>query len=396
MRIGIDATCWANKRGYGRFARALLTSLLEIDRHNSYVFFEDSAELVFALPPGSEVVSVATRKPAVQAASADGRRSLGDLWRMSRAVSREQLDLFYFPSVYTFYPILNRVPKVVTIHDTIAEFFPQLVFPSKSSQLAWKAKVALGRWQATALVTVSDYSRHCLGQHFGIPSSRLWVVNEASDPIFQPGRKAGDQAVLQHYGVKEGEPFILYVGGFSPHKNLSVLLDAFRELVSRPEFGRLRLVLAGDYQGDSFLSCYRKLREDVAACQLNGRVVFTGYVPDPQLVVLFNHARVLALPSHLEGFGLPAIEAAACGTPVVATTASPLPGLLGAGGLYVKPDDVAGLTASLANVLTDPELHRRMSKAALQAASSLTWRSSAQQLLSIFETVAGKAYGKAA
>lgn len=394
MRIGVDATCWSNKRGYGRFARALLNNLLAIDRANSYVFFEDSAEPAFELPRTAEVVSVPTGKPAVQAASADGRRSLRDLWRMSQAVSRHALDLFFFPSVYTFYPILNRLPKLVTIHDTIAELFPKLVFPTRASQLAWKAKLALGRWQATTIVTVSDYSRQCLIRHFGIPPSRLRVVNEASDPIFCPLDRAEGNGLLPRYGLSDGDPFILYVGGFSPHKNLPLLLDVFQDLWRRPGLENLRLVLVGDYTGDSFFSGYRELREKVAKNRLDSRVVFTGYLPDSQLVVLLNRARVLVLPSYSEGFGLPAIEAAACGTPVVATTASPLPGLLGEGGLYVAPDDRAGLTANLAEVLTNAELRGRMGAAGLRAARSLTWENSARQLLSIFEEVAGSARGK--
>lgn len=396
MRIGVDATCWMNKRGYGRFARALLTSLLTIDDANSYVFFEDSAEPAFELPRRAEVVSVPTRKPAVQAASANGRRSLRDLWRMSWAVSQQRLDLFFFPSVYTFYPILNRVPKIVCIHDTIAEFFPHLVFPTWASQLAWKAKVAVGRWQATTIVTVSDYSRQCLGRHFGIPLARMRVVNEAGDPIFRPLQNGSGKELLQPYGLSEDEPFILYVGGFSPHKNLPLLLDSFQELLQRPSFHNLRLVLVGDSEEDAFFSCYHELREKVALNQLSDKVVFTGYVPDAQLLVLLNHARVLVLPSYSEGFGLPAIEAAACGTPVVASTASPLPELLGAGGLYVAPEDRAGLTASLAEVLSSPELRRRMGKAGLQAVGSLKWENSARQLLSIFEEAAGSVHGQAA
>ena len=396
MRIGVDVTCWSNKRGYGRFARALLSHLLAIDSVNSYVFFEDSAQPLFDLPEGVEVVSVSTRRAAIQAASVDGRRSLHDLWRMSRAVSRQSLDLFFFPSVYTFYPILNRVPKIVTIHDTIAEFFPQLLFPTWTSQLAWKAKVAMGRWQATTIVTVSDFSRQCLGRHFGIPASRMRVVSEASDAVFRPLGKTEGKGLLQQYGLSEQEPFMLYVGGFSPHKNLALLLDAFRELVRRRGLESLRLVLVGDYAEDTFFSCYRELREKVAKNQLNDKVVFTGYVPDSQLVVLLNRARVLVLPSHCEGFGLPAVEAASCGTPVVASTASPLPGLLGEGGFYVAPDDGAGLTARLAEVLTSPDLRRRMSEAGLRAARSLTWDNSARQLLAVFEEAAGSVYGKAA
>ena len=101
MRIGIDATCWSNRRGYGRFVRALLTATLEIDRANQYVFFLDDDSAEFPPPAGVEVVQVKASVPTVQAAAATGSRSLGDMWAMSRAISTRPLDVFFFPSVYS-------------------------------------------------------------------------------------------------------------------------------------------------------------------------------------------------------------------------------------------------------------------------------------------------------
>ncbi len=394
MRLGVDATGWSNKRGYGRFTRGLLHAVVALDRKNSYVLFVDSDEQLFELPRGVEVVSVPTRVPAVQAASARGRRSLRDLWMIGWMVAQQRLDAVFFPSVYTFFPIPSRVPKLVTIHDTFPEMFPQLVFPTRAAQFFWKSKVFLSRLQADLILTVSEYSRRCLTQYLGISPARTRVVEEAGDPVFQPLVEPDCNGLMRRYGMAACDPFVLYVGGFSPHKNLSMLIEVFQTLLADARLRNLRLVLVGDYTGDSFYSCYPELREKVAAAGLDDRVVFTGFVPDSELVYLLNLARVVVLPSFAEGFGLPAIEAAACGTPVVATTASPLPELLGAGGLYVSPTDRPGLLAALTRVLTDRELHRRMSKAALQAARRLTWENSARRLLSIFEEVAGRRHGE--
>jgi glycosyltransferase involved in cell wall biosynthesis len=143
----------------------------------------------------------------------------------------------------------------------------------------------------------------------------------------------------------------------------------------------------GDHEGDAFYSCYKLLVDQVEQAGLRERVCFTGRVSDADLVAVLNRAEVLVLPSFSEGFGLPAVEAAACGTPAVVTTASPLPGLLGEGVIAIAPGDRAGWIRALAGVLGDKALRKRMGQAGLQAALRLSWNNSAQQLLAVFEEV---------
>lgn len=387
MRIGVDAACWSNLRGYGRFTRALLTATLSLDQKNQYVFFIDHDPTEYPLPAGVEVVRVAAARPAVQAASADGRRSLKDVWAMSRAIGGENLDLVFFPSVYTYVPLLTGVPKLVTIHDAIPELHPELVFPSWQSKILWRAKVWLGCAQAKLILTVSDYSARCLAEQFKLPPARLRVVNEASDPVFRPLETRGGSVLSSRCELPDTARILVYVGGFSPHKNLSFLVDVFRELQAQTQFNDLRLVLVGDHEGDAFYSCYKLLVDQVEQAGLRERVCFTGRVSDADLVAVLNRAEVLVLPSFSEGFGLPAVEAAACGTPAVVTTASPLPGLLGEGVIAIAPGDRAGWIRALAGVLGDKALRKRMGQAGLQAALRLSWNNSAQQLLAVFEEV---------
>jgi glycosyltransferase involved in cell wall biosynthesis len=387
MRIGVDATCWSNRRGYGRFTRSLLTAALALDRLNRYVFFVDEDSKEFPLPQGGEIVRVATHRPTIQAAAADGRRSLKDLWAIRRAMDGEQVDLFFFPSVYSYVPLLNPAPKLVTIHDAIPELYPELVFPTWRSRFFWNMKVKLSCAQARLVLTVSDYSARHLAEKLKIPSSQLRIVNEAGDPAFRPLERPDGSDLLARLGLPAGARLLVYVGGFSPHKNLQLLVDVFGELRARPSFDDLRLVLAGDYESDTFYSCYQQVRERVERSGLRERVVFAGHLGDEELVVLLNLAHALALPSFVEGFGLPAVEAAACGTPAVVTTRSPLPELLGEGVIAVDPNDRAGWITALARVLCDAPLRSRMRQAALAAAGRLSWMRSAEQLLEIFEEV---------
>jgi glycosyltransferase involved in cell wall biosynthesis len=387
MRIGVDATCWSNRRGYGRFARALLTAVLELDRGNHYTLFVDHESEEFPLPAGVEICRVATKVPTIKAASADSSRSLSDLWAVATAVRKAHVDLIYFPTDYSYVPFYMGVPRIVTIHDAIAELFPGLIFPTWRSRLLYRAKMKSGIRQARLLVTVSEFSRRQLIDKLKIPTARLRVVSEAADPIFRRMECSPDGEALARWGIPVGAGCLIYVGGFSPHKNLLMLVGVVRELASRETFRDLRLVLVGDYAGDPFFSCYRQLTERVRLDRLEGRVLFTGRLEDHDLVVLLNRSDALVLPSFCEGFGLPGVEAAACGTPIVATTQSPLPELLGEGVLAVEPGDRAGWLRAIERVLIDNALRERMSQAALAAAKTLSWKNSARQLLSVFDEI---------
>lgn len=385
MRVGVDATCWSNRRGYGRFTRALLHATIPLDSKNQYIFFTDLGEDEFPVPAGVEVVRVTGGVPTIQAAGAQGNRSLRDMWALSRAISARPLDAFFFPSVYSYIPLTSGVPQLVTIHDVIPERFPELVFPNLRSKLFWKAKVSLAVMQAKFVVTISDYSRKCLEETLRIPAARMRIVSEASDPTFHKMPGSDARPLWQKWNLPEGSRFAVYVGGFSPHKNLPLLVEIFQQI--HREFPDVYLVFAGDYQGDVFFSGYQQLKAQVEAAGLQRRVLFTGYINDADLRLLLNHTAALLLPSFCEGFGLPAVEAAACGAPVLATTQSPLEGLLGEGGISLAPEDRAGWRDALREVLGDPQRAARMGRAGLAAASKLSWENSAHQLMQILNEV---------
>ena len=157
MHISVDATCWQNARGYGRHTRALLSALVRIDAQNHYTFFMDSTEKSENLPARADVRLVESSLPTALAASSNGRRSVHDMWRMSHALSSSCCDLLLFPTVYSYVPVFNRSKKLMMIHDIIAEKYPELTLPKITAQLFWRTKVAFARWQADAIVTVSDY-----------------------------------------------------------------------------------------------------------------------------------------------------------------------------------------------------------------------------------------------
>lgn len=382
MRIAVDATCWHNRRGYGRHARALLRAVVRLDQENQYTLFLDSTDPAEPMPEGCEVRVNESSVPTVEAASADGHRSLSDMARQARALSSSEFDVVLFPTIYSFVPTWGRARKLVMMHDVIADMFPALTVPKWSSRLFWNLKVWLGRMQADALITVSNYSRDCIVKHFGTDAKRVSVVSEAADPIFRRLEDAAPTAKLRELGLDGSRRMVVYLGGFSPHKNLEALVAAFGRTAKHEDAGDPMLVMVGETKTDAFHTIFGRISGLVDSLGIKGRVVFTGYLADEDVVALLNRATVLVLPSLMEGFGLPAIEAAACGCPVIATKESPLPELLGEGGIYIEPYEEAIATA-LERVLADDALRARMRESGMAAAQRLTWDDAARQLIGV-------------
>lgn len=385
IHVGVDATCWELSRGFGRHTRGLLSAVLRVDSRNRYTFFTDSPAVAGHLPSQATVRVVATSRPTIAGAAAHGRRRLRDLVKMSRALSDADLDLVLFPTIYSYVPVVSRAKKLVMIHDVTAETYPELTLDSRAARLFWTAKVALGRWQADLLVTVSEYSRDGMAERFRIPRERIHVVGEASDPVFRVLDDPQPTERLRSLGLSGARRRIVYVGGFSPHKNLARLVSVFAGLAAQERFADVDLVFVGEYGHETFFTCFQEIRQQVRTLDLERRVIFTGYLPDSDLVILLNQATALSLPSLTEGFGLPAVEAAACGCPVVATSASPLPELLGEAGLFIDPRRSEELEAAFVRILTSDDLRRRMRAAGLAAARRLSWDAAAQRLVDLMQ-----------
>ena len=381
MRVAFDLTSWSNRRGYGRFTRGLVRAVLARPRGHDFLLFLDEPAAAAALPAGGRVHVVATREPASRGLRAGARRPLGVLRALRRAVAAVRPDWLVFPSVYSYFPPPRACRVVVGIHDVIPEDHPRLVFPRWRERLLWRLKSWAARRRADAVLTVSEFARDGLVRRFGLAADEIWIVEEAADPVFRPLAPGEiDRVLCERLGLAGSAPAIAYVGGFNPHKNLGALVDAVAELRRRPALRGLRLFLVGDLD-DPFTPGRAAVEERVRSLGLEAAVSFTGYLDDGDLAQVLNTVAVLALPSLSEGFGLPAVEAAACGTPVVATRRSPLPALLSGGGLFVDPEHPGELLAALAAVLEDPALAARLGAAARARAALLGWERSAESFL---------------
>jgi len=386
MKIGVDACCWSNKRGFGRFTRELLEALVAEDGENEYLFFVDreTAE-TDGFPTRVQKIVAQTEFSPTQAASADGSRSAKDLWAMSREVLRHKIDIFFSPAVYSYFPIFNRTKIIVTLHDVIADHHPELIFPNKKSQMFWKLKQNIAIRQAHLILTVSEHSKEQIIEYFRLPESRLRVIMEAARAVFTvlPHDEQMNETLRRH-NLEPDEKFLLYVGGISPHKNLNTLIDAFAGL------NETKLMLVGDYKDDPFFSAYPALKKQVEELGLTDKVIFAGFVEDIDLAYLYNAATLVVLPSLEEGFGLPAVEAMACGTPVAASNRGSLPEVLGDAGVFFEPQDVENMAAVIKQILSDDTRREEMSRAGLNRSKQFMWKKAANDLLAIFEELANK------
>lgn len=387
MRIGIDATSWMNQRGFGRFTRNVVSRLVDLDGDNEYVLFLDERTGAVAdLPERALRRPVPLRQTAARSATADSQRSTGDLLRLTRAVDPRRVDLFLFPSIYTYFPVVG-VPTVVGIHDAIADQFPELTMPTFRARAAWWAKERLAILSARSVFTVSEESRRLIAERFALAEDEIGIIPEAPDEVFGPRTPGELEAELAPLGLERGSYFV-YAGGISPHKNIETLLDAFAAL--RDERGNVpRLVLVGELRGDPYLSAAASVRARTSELGLDEHVLLPGFVSDERLACLFAGSLAAVLPSLAEGFGLPAVEAAASGAPVILSDLPAHRESLGDGGLYFPPRDARALTDRLGELLDDAELRRNLAERGSANVARLSWDDGARELRAVLLNAAG-------
>lgn len=378
LHIGVDATSWGNDRGFGRFTRELVTALVARDSGFRYTLLFDQPPARDTVPPGAEVLHASTRRSLQESAVGDTSRSPLYLWTLGRLARRADFDLFFFPAVYSYFPVLARVPCVICYHDTTAERIPELLFPTRWNHRLWQLKTALARLQTTRAMTVSQSSANDVEHILGISGERIDVVTEAADPIFRPiDDPAVAAAARKRQGIPDAAELFVYVGGMNLHKNILGLLEAMPAVVA--ERPGVHLAIVGDTSGKGFWDNVPELMQFVDTHPpLERHVHFTGYLSDADLVELLASASALVFPSLWEGFGLPAVEAMSCGVPVLASRRSSLPEVIGEAGLYFDPEKPSDIARCLLEFLVDPALQPRLGAIALERAGSFTWERAAE------------------
>ncbi len=377
IHVGVDASSWENERGFGRFTRNLIPALAARDTGFRYTLLFDQPP-TRPVPEGVGVVIAGSDQSMSEASSGTAARGGADLLTMGKAARRLDCDLFFYPAVYSWFPLPARRPTVVCFHDTIPERFPDLIFPRRRNFRLWQAKCWLAKMQATRVMTISQASAADLTRILRIPGKRIDIITEGAEPVFRPST---DDALLartrQKYGLPPEAPLLVYLGGFNRHKNVLRLIDAMQAILARvPE---TRLAIVGRTTGARFWDNVEDLKSSAAGdAARSANIVFTGEIDDADLSALLNTADALVFPSLWEGFGLPALEAMSCGTPVLSSDRGSLPEVVGDGGLYFDPLSSEALATQAIRLLTEPGLRKDLASKAQTQAKRFSWDQGAE------------------
>ncbi|MBX5491098.1 MAG: glycosyltransferase family 4 protein [Chloroflexi bacterium] len=380
MRIGINALFLMQPAtGTGQHLFHLLQGLDQHDQENTYVLLSPR----FRRATASRFPELGPRFRNVQAVSALAQ--LGDnvekLWweqvGLLQACRRERLDLLHCP--YFASPILSSIPTVTTIHDVIPLLVPE--YRARLAGRLYTELSVLAARRARAIIAVSECSKRDIERTLRLPPERIHVIGNAVDesyqPITDPRLLAG---VRERYGI--GERFILYFGGFDVRKNVLRLVQAYAQI--RQRFDEpYQLVLAGRLRHVGH-PLYPDPRPLVRELGLENEIIFTGQIREQDKAPLYSAATLFVFPSLYEGFGMPVLEAMACGAAVITSNRSALPEVAGDAAVLVDPTRTEAIGEAILELLRDPSRRARLGEAARQRARLFSWGAVAQETLRVY------------
>jgi len=371
MPIYIDVSSAVHaKAGIGRYAESLARALLEQDPTRFALFYNRGP----ASQPPAGLEEVLRR--TVRAGYKPWRMGvwLGQLAGagFDRLVPGAEL----FHATEHLLPPFRRIPTVLTVHDMIFRLFPQ--HQKRLNYWYLNATMPLYCRRAGAIITVSECSRRDILAHYRVDPAKVTVIYEAAAPEFRPAEPVAAEQVRRRYGLPER--YLVHVGTIEPRKNLARLADALQLL--RREGLAIPLVVVGG-RGWLFADFFRRLE----TLDIRDTVLFPGYVPASELPALYGATTAAVVPSVYEGFGLPVLEAMACGTPVVCSRASSLPELGGDAAIYFDPLDVPAMATAIRRVWLEPDLRREMADRGRLQAGRFSWERAARETLAVYDRV---------
>ena len=363
MNVGIDARKYFDF-GIGTYIRNLAAF---------YDTREQDCFTYFARPEDAGLIGRTHRGKTI--VNRSGKYSLGELVSVSLQANRAGISLFHAPH-YTL-PFGLSMRRVVTIHDVIHLRFPAYFSPVQRAY----ARLMIGHAcrRADAVIVDSDFAGKELLRFIPCPPEKIHVIPLGVSEDFAPAEDAASaDGFRREHNV--GSNFLLYVGSLKPHKNIAALIRAIAALTDRTD---VQVVFVGE-----------RVEEDAALHSLSvsagigGRVRSLGWLPEPDLIAAYRAATAVVLPSLYEGFGLPVLEAMACGTPVIASNAASIPEVMGDAGILFDPSTEGELTRAIQSVLADPSLRSSLREKGLRRAKLFTWKRCAEETLNLYRSIA--------
>ena len=368
MRFSVDAhAIGCHLTGNEVYIRNLLHEFARLDEGNELIAYISKQGVEKDLP-----VRIQTRR-----VSENPYKRLGvDLPQHLR---RDRPDLLHVQ--YTG-PVFSAAPLVVSVHDVSYLEYPQYFTRFRSLQLRLTVRRTLER--AARVLTPSEFSRSAILRHYRIDEEKVVVVPNAVAHQFRPvEREVARAAIQRKFGIRR--PFVLTVGDLQPRKNHLGLLRAFEDVLRSGPQLQHDLVFVGK---ETWYS--RELHRAVNQSALRDRVHFTGFVEDADLVQFYGACDLFVFPSFYEGFGLPILEAMACGRAVACSRLTAMPEVADAAGILFDPGSKEEIARAMLDILLDPELRARLERLGMQRAAAFTWEKSAARTLQVYHEVAGQ------
>jgi len=367
MRIGIDARLvYYQQAGITQYILRLIEGLAQINEGDEFIILQHWRDnSIFVKSPNFRRRAIFT--PSHHRFE---QRSLPLELLLTR------LDLLHSPDFIP--PFQRRWKSVITIHDLNFLAYPHFLTPEAAR---YYGQIDQAVRRADGIIAVSESTKRDIVRLTGVRESKIQVIYEGTNPVFRPlnGYEDEIRAMKRKYGITKD--FILFVSTIEPRKNIPTLLRAFRRLLD-DYHADVQLVLAGR-KGWLFDEVFRTANE----LRLEGDVLFLGRVPTSDLVLLYNAARAFAFPSLYEGFGLPPLEAMACGTPTVVSNVSSLPEVVGDAALLVDPNEVDELTVALWRLLSDEELRQQLIAKGFKRVQCFSYEKMARETLELYHRV---------
>jgi len=368
MRISVDAhAIGCRLTGNEVYIRNLLKEFARLDEDSELIAYISKEAVKADLPPRIQTRCV----------SGNPYKRLG--MDLPRHLRRDRPDLLHVQ--YTG-PLFSTAPLVVSVHDVSFLEYPQYFTRFRSLQLRLTVEQTVKR--AARVLTPSEYSRRAILKHYRIPEEKVVVVPNAVAAQFRPiEREAARAAIQRKFGIRR--PFVLTVGDLQPRKNHVGLLHAFEEVLQAEPKLPHDLVFVGK---ETWYS--RDLHRAVYRSPARNRVHFAGFVEDADLVKFYGACELFVFPSFYEGFGLPILEAMACGRAVACSRLTAMPEVANAAGILFDPGSKEEIARAMLDILLDSELRVRLERLGLHRAAGFSWEKSAAQTLDVYYDVAGR------
>jgi glycosyltransferase involved in cell wall biosynthesis len=375
MRIGIiTAPLDERHPSYSVYTCNLIKNLNLLDRENEYFLIHHTEIDLDVYKVNKQVII-----PQMIFKPLKGR-----FWKyflLPEKLRKMDLDLVHDPSG-TGFPLLSKTlpfKKVITVHALFSLIFPTF---NIKAYIAWKFLGKKSMDGADKIIAISNFLKRELVRHLKVPENKIQVIYNGTDERFRPLSQKEVEEVKRQYGLEF--PFILHVGGIlNPAKNISTLVNAFYRLSKKGLKHKLVIVGKKGAQFDQVSKTVEKLG-------LQKTVVFLGYIPHEDLPKIYNAADLFVFPSVYEGFGLPPLEAMACGIPVITSNMGALPEVVGDAGILVNPFDIDGLTKAICEVLENEDLRQDIIRKGIKRAQLFSWKRNANEVLKLYKELLNK------